>query len=216
MAYRRMGVVHRQRLVCRAVAIRAGGGGQLSRGQSRVGAVFPRRLRIGMAIGAGNLPGRDFVRQALYVFVAIDAREHAAMDGGSQPFFIHEEAVRLAVPVFCERGVAMARKAVPIFQFVLRLEGVAEEKKGERNASQQNKSYRAHPNTLRLWPKCRSDSDHNRIPRLNIRSLCHLGDSAKACLGSTTYGGVASTRGECACRSAQVIDPGIFGERFLK
>ena len=62
-------------------------------------------LCVGMALGAGNLFGRGLMGQTLDILVAINAREHAAMNGLLHLAFIHH--------------IRMAGKTVLIFELLL-------------------------------------------------------------------------------------------------
>ncbi len=84
-----VGVVHGrlwiaggQNCVRVAVTIDAGGSGR-SVGLLRGGveAVLIRGLRVGVALGAGDLRGSRGVRRGLHVLVAVHAGEHSAVDG---------------------------------------------------------------------------------------------------------------------------------------
>lgn len=68
-------------------------------------------LLVGMADGASNFLGNGFVRRAFYVGVAVDAGEHAAVDGIFEGLGIDVEANGLAVFLMRQRSVAMANEA---------------------------------------------------------------------------------------------------------
>ena len=96
----RLGIARRQNCVRVAVTIDAGGGRRpvgLLRGG--VEAVPVRGLRIGVALGAGDLRGSRFVRRRLHVLVAVHAGEHTAVDGLLHLAGIDGEADRPAAGV---------------------------------------------------------------------------------------------------------------------
>lgn len=121
VTHRRLCIGDGQCLVGPAVAIRTRGSRRLGGRDLRVRAVVVFRLRIGVALRARDLLRRRLMHKALYVGVAIHARKHRAVHRVLQLARIHKQAVRLAVHVLTQRGVAVAREAVLIFQLVLRL-----------------------------------------------------------------------------------------------
>ena len=68
-------------------------------------------LLVGMASGASNFLGNGLVRSAFYVGVAIDAGEHAAVDGILESLRIDVQADGLAVFLMRQRSIAMANEA---------------------------------------------------------------------------------------------------------
>ena len=77
-----------------------------------------RRLRIGMALRAGYLLRRLLMHQALHILVAIDARQHAAMDGVLEFVAIHKQTDLLAVFIIGQRGIGVAGKTICILEFM--------------------------------------------------------------------------------------------------
>ena len=75
-------------------------------------AALVSRLLIGVASGAGNLGWRVLVRRSLHVGVAIDAGEHAPVDGSLESVGIHRDADRLAADILGQGGIAMAGQAL--------------------------------------------------------------------------------------------------------
>jgi len=73
-------------------------------------AALVSRLLIGMAGGAGNLGWRVLVRRGLHVGVAVDAGEHAAVDGSLESVGIQRDADRLAANILGHGGIAVARQ----------------------------------------------------------------------------------------------------------
>ncbi len=65
-------------------------------------------LLIGVAGRAGDLLRRSFVPGSLYICVAVDASEHAAVNGIFERLRVNMQAGRLAVDVMGQRCVAMA------------------------------------------------------------------------------------------------------------
>ena len=109
--------------------------------------------RIGMATHAEDFLRRCLVREALHVFVAIDASQlHRAVDRVLKLFAIDEEGNLLAVDVFGKRRVAMAGEAVFVFQFVLGTngEGRAQQKESERTEQDSAGNFHGYEET----PEC--------------------------------------------------------------
>lgn len=121
MIYRRVRVVGRHHRVHIAMAIAAGGRRRLRRCHLRVRTVLVRGLLIGMTLRAGDLLWRRIVRQALHVGVAIHAREHRSVYGVLQLVRIHEQAMRPAVHVATQGGVAVTGEAVFVPRLVFGL-----------------------------------------------------------------------------------------------
>lgn len=107
---RDVGVIHarlriacRQQLVWASVTIGAGGSLPIARFDRRgMKALVVRGLLIGVTRGARNLLGRAIVRRTLEVSVAIDAVEHAAMNGRLESIGIHRKADLLAINLFAQ------------------------------------------------------------------------------------------------------------------
>src|SRR3954463_4397000 len=117
---RNVGVTHagfricgRKQFVWAAVAVDAGGGVRVpALNRFSVMTAIIGGLLIGVTSGATDLFGSGFVCGALYVGMAIHAREHAAVDGILERFRIEMQANRLAVDLMAQRGVAMAGEAL--------------------------------------------------------------------------------------------------------
>lgn len=76
-------------------------------------------LCIGVALGAAHLFRRLFMHQALHVFVAVHAREHAAVNGVLELALIDKEAHGRAVCVFGgESGIGVAGETVRVFELL--------------------------------------------------------------------------------------------------
>lgn len=80
VADRRFGIVRSEDLVRSAVAILAAGGRRSCSAGNRMRAVREGLLRVGVALGASDLLWWGIVCKALYVLVAIHAREETAMN----------------------------------------------------------------------------------------------------------------------------------------
>ena len=116
-----------------------------------MGAVRKGSLRAGMAVGAKNFLRRRFVREALYVLVAIHAREfHGGVDGVFQLLRVDEERDRLAVYVLGQGGVTVAGEAIFIFELVLGAsgEGRAQQKDRERTEQDPAGTFHEYEETL--------------------------------------------------------------------
>jgi hypothetical protein len=72
-----------------------------------------------MALGAGDLPGRGLMRQALYILVAIHAGEYATVNRMPQLAFIHIQADLPAIHLRGQGGVGVAGKAIPVLELLL-------------------------------------------------------------------------------------------------
>lgn len=75
-------------------------------------AAVVRSLLVGMTGGASNFLWSGFVRGVLYVGMAIDAGEHAAVDGIFEGLRIDMQADSFAVDFVSQRRVAMTRQAL--------------------------------------------------------------------------------------------------------
>jgi hypothetical protein len=112
MVHARFGIGGGQQFVGAAMTINAGGRVAIAAlDRFRVKAAFVRRLLISVAGGASNFLGSYFVRRAFYVGMAVDAGEHAAVDGIFESLRIDVQADRLAIFLVGERGIAMASEA---------------------------------------------------------------------------------------------------------
>lgn len=134
-----------------AVAVLTIGGDPAARDDLCVCAMSESVLRVGMAIGAQNFLGRCFVRQTLYVLVAVHARElHGSVNGMLELFRIDEERDGLAVHVCGESGVTMTGEAVFIFQLVLGASGEdrAQQKECERTEQDSAGNFHGDQETL--------------------------------------------------------------------
>ena len=76
-------------------------------------------LRVGMALSAGDLLRRSLMGQALYVFVAIHAAEHRAVDGMLQLVFVNIQADFPAVHVFRQCRIGVTGETVFVLELVL-------------------------------------------------------------------------------------------------
>ena len=127
-------------------------GSDLSAGDELcMGAVREGILCAGMAFGAKNFLRRRFVREALYVLVAVHAREfHGGVDGMFQFLRVDEERDRLAVYVLGQGGVTVAGEAIFIFELVLGAsgEGRAQQKQCERTEQDPAGNFHAIKETL--------------------------------------------------------------------
>jgi len=70
------------------------------------------RLLVGVTGRAADFQRRGFVRGTLHVGVAVDACEHAAVDGIFEVLGIDMQADRLAIDVVGQRGIAVTGKAL--------------------------------------------------------------------------------------------------------
>ena len=118
MAHGRLGIVVRENLVDVSVAVfacgrRGSGGGWFGMKTVRIG-----QLCISVAVGTRNLFRRGFVDQAFYIFMAIDAGEHGAVDGMLQLFRIDEQADLVSVLIGCQGGIGVAGEAVFVLQLM--------------------------------------------------------------------------------------------------
>src|SRR5215831_19025108 len=96
-----------------AVAIDASGGVTIAAlDRLRMEAALVGGLFLGMAGRAGDLLWRRFVRGTLDVGVAIQAREHAAVNRILEPLRIDVQADLLAIDLARERRVTVAGEAL--------------------------------------------------------------------------------------------------------
>jgi len=107
-------------------------------------AVRVRILRGGVATGAGHLGRGLVVDQTFYVFVAVDAAQHLAVDRVLDLTLIDVEAYGLAVFVGRERAVAVAGKAVGVLQLLSRGRTGCRGKERKTKRTEQQKSNRSH------------------------------------------------------------------------
>ena len=101
------------------MAVGAGGRGRARGRGFGVEAVGVCQLRIAVAIGAGDFLRGRCVAQALDVLVAIDAGEHAAVDGVGELGAVDVETDGLAVISVGQGLVGVAGEAVLVFWLLL-------------------------------------------------------------------------------------------------
>ncbi len=99
----RFGIVRATDLVRLAMAVLAGSSGTTGLSQLGMEAMRVGLLRIAVAVGAADSLRWRLMGEALDVFVAVDAGEHAAMEGVLKLVAIDEESNRLAVLLFAQR-----------------------------------------------------------------------------------------------------------------
>lgn len=126
---RRLDIVRRQNLMRTPVTIHAGcGRSAVSFHSLRMHAARVSGLRIHMALSASDFLGRRVVHQALHIFVAVNAAEHAAVDGVLQLGLIHKQAEFAAVRILGHGCIGMAGEAVGVLELVLRLNRTCQDK----------------------------------------------------------------------------------------
>jgi hypothetical protein len=102
-------------------------------------------FRIGVAVGAQNFLRRRVVREALHVFVAVNARKlHGGVDGMLQLFRVDEERDGLAIHFSGEGGVTVAGEAIFIFQLVLGASGEGRAQQKDRKRTEQDSAGNFH------------------------------------------------------------------------
>ena len=87
-------------------------------------------LRISVALGATNLPGRGFMDQALHILVAIHAGKQIAVDGMFHLVSIHVQADLLSVLHRSQGGVGVAGKTVFVLGLLLGASRISANKQG--------------------------------------------------------------------------------------
>ena len=85
-------------------------------------AVRVSSLRVGVALGAGDLLRSLVVHEALDVGVAVDAGQQGTVNGMPELGLVDVEADRLAIHIRGERLVGVARETIGIFQLLRRVE----------------------------------------------------------------------------------------------
>ncbi len=115
VAYLGSGIAGRKNRMNIAMAVNATRG-LLVAGRTRLGMqpVIVRLLLVAMALRAGWLGGRGFMRNGSDILVAIRATEHAAVNGVLELLLLHLQTHLLAVFFLGQRGVVMARQAIRI------------------------------------------------------------------------------------------------------
>jgi hypothetical protein len=113
VVHARLGIAGGQQFVRTPVAIDTVGGASVSPAHGfAMEAAIIGGLLICVAARASNLLGSRLVSCALYITVAINAREYAAVDGVLEGLRIDVEANRLTVFIVSQRGVAVACQAL--------------------------------------------------------------------------------------------------------
>lgn len=161
---RRLGVVGTDNLMRLSVAVLAGGSGNAGLGGLGMEAVREGLLCVAVAVGAADLFGWGFVGQALDVFVAVDAQEHAAVDRMRELVAIDEERDLLAILFFGQGRVGMAGKAVFVLELVFGAERGDRDKKREGQQVRKNSSGRRHTLGESYFETLRRDSGHKQAP----------------------------------------------------
>lgn len=82
-------------------------------------AVLVGFVGVGVTLNALDLERSCFVRRRLYILVTIHTAEERTMDGMLEFIFIHEEADRFAVVIFCKSVIRVACEAVRVLRLVL-------------------------------------------------------------------------------------------------
>ena len=142
---RRFLIVGRHNLMRIAVAV-AARGRRSSAGFSRLGvrAVRPGLLGIGMALRAAHRLLHLAVIQALHIGVAIDAAEHAAVDGVLQLVAVDKKAHLLAVDLRRHGVVRVAGEAVLVLQLLAAVRRRGPDKQAHRKRLSEDSSCRVH------------------------------------------------------------------------
>ena len=123
-------------------------------------AVCVCRLRLGVALLAGDLLRRRLVHGASHVCVAIDAGEHLPVYRVLQLTGVNEQAFSLPIHFMRQRLIAVTVQALLILELVLSGCGNRAQIKSKKQRTKQKTSCGFHAHTLRRASNCRRDSSH--------------------------------------------------------
>jgi hypothetical protein len=114
----RFGIAGSKHFVCATMAVLTTRCRRTGLARNAMHTVRVSILRVGVAVSTAHLGRSRFMRKALYILVAVNTGEHAAMDRVLQLALVHKETELLAIQIFCQSLIGMAGEAVSVLELL--------------------------------------------------------------------------------------------------